>query len=357
MQPQDLTATVFHCLGVPPDTEMVDAFGRPLPVSRGEVIRQVGPAGRPEHSLARRARPLHETGFALWRAAAPGGIIGRWSALQQFGGVFASLQHGPVQVSVMEPTRDQSVRPPPGDAESAPSAPGFESTPWSVVLRAQDGTAPQARAALATLCQIYWYPLYTYIRRRSASADEAEELTQEFFTRFLEKDFVNGAEQARGKFRTFLLACCKHFLANERRHARALKRGGGETFVPLDVEAARQRYILEPADTLTAEKLFDRQWAVTLLEQCLDQLGQAYQGQDQKALYDELKGYLVGDSGTSSYAEVAGRLGMTEGAVKKAAQRLRERYGTLVRKQIRATVESPEQVEDEIRELFDALGG
>ena len=257
----------------------------------------------------------------------------------------------------MEPNRDQSVTPPSVDPKSAPSAPGFESTPWSVVLRAQDGTAPQARAALATLCQAYWYPMYAYIRRRSASADEAEELTQEFFTQFLEKDFVSGAEQEKGKFRAFLLACCKHFLANQRRQARTLKRGGGETFVPLDLGAARQRYLLEPANTLTAEKLFDRQWAVTLLERCLDQLKQAYQGEDQKALYDELKSYLVGDSSTSSYAEVAARLGMSEGAVKKAAQRLRERYRTIVRKQIRATVEGPEQVEDEIRELFDALAG
>jgi RNA polymerase sigma-70 factor (ECF subfamily) len=226
-----------------------------------------------------------------------------------------------------------------------------------VVLRARDIAAPEARAALATLCQIYWYPIYAYVRRRGASADEAEDSTQEFFTRFLEKGFGGDVEQAKGKFRAYLLACCQHFLANQRRHARAGKRCGGRAILSLDVEAANRHYLREPTDTLDAERLFDRRWALTLLEQSLDQLGQEYEQQDKRPLFAELKNYLVGDSGRQSYAAVAERLGMTEGAVKKAAQRLRHRYGTVVRERIRATVDRPEQVEDEVRELFAVLAG
>ncbi len=240
---------------------------------------------------------------------------------------------------------------------SAPAAHSFDSTPWSVVLRARDRTAPEARAALATLCQTYWYPMYAYIRRRTGSADEAEDLTQEFFTQFLDKGFGGDVDRAKGKFRAYLLACCQHFLANERRHGRADKRGGGQTILSLDVEAASRHYLLEPADTLDAEKLFDRRWALTLLERSLDKLGQEYQQDGKQALFDELKSYLVGDADSRSYADVAGRLGMREGAVKKAAQRLRQRYGAVVRGQIRATVDSPDQVEDEIRELFAVLAG
>lgn len=254
----------------------------------------------------------------------------------------------------MEPNRGQpaevlSLRP-----KQAPRPQEFDSTHWSMVLLAQDGNAPQGQAALAALCQIYWYPIYAFIHRRSVSADEAEDLTQAFFTRFLEKGFIGEAEQSKGKFRAFLLACCKHFLANQRKEARTLKRGGGQIIVSLDVEAARQRYVREPADTLDAEKLFDRGWALTLLERSLDQLGQEYGRQQRTAIFEELKSHLVGDP-SSSYGEVARRLGMTEAAVKKAAQRLRERGRAIVREQILATVQGPEQVEDEIRELFAVL--
>lgn len=237
------------------------------------------------------------------------------------------------------------------------SASSFDSTPWSVVLRARDKSTPEAQSALAVLCQTYWYPLYAFIRRHSASADKADDLTQEFFARFLEKGFGNEVEPANGKFRSYLLACCQHFLANERRHERAEKCGGGLTILSLDVDKANQRYLFEPADTLDAEKLFDRRWALTLLEESLDRLAREYEQEDKKSLFDELKSYLVGDDHSCSYADVAGRLGMTEAAVKKAAQRLRQRYRAIMRSYIRATVNTAEQVEDEIRALIAVISG
>jgi RNA polymerase sigma-70 factor (ECF subfamily) len=243
--------------------------------------------------------------------------------------------------------------------QAGPSATAgkFASTHWSVVALAQDRTAPAAQQALATLCRTYWYPLYAYIRRDVGSADRAEELTQEFFARFLEKDFLQGVEQAKGKFRTFLLACCKHFLANQRDRDRAGKRGGGQALLSLDLDTAEQRYLRDPAHGLTAEKLFERRWALALLEQTLDRLGEEYQRAGKQPLYDALKSHLVGGRDLLSYAEVAKRLAMSEAAIKKAAQRLRQRYRALVREQILATVQGPEQLEDEIRDLFAILGG
>jgi RNA polymerase sigma-70 factor (ECF subfamily) len=253
---------------------------------------------------------------------------------------------------------NRELSPAAAEAPASFAAPfGFDSTRWSVVVLAQDAASPGAQDALATLCQTYWYPLYAFIRRWCGSAEKAEELTQEFFTRFLEKDFVRGADQAKGSFRTYLLACCKHFLSNQRKHARALKRGGGRSTLSLDIEAAQQRYLLEPADTFTPEKLFDRRWALTLLERSLEALAQEYQQQDKKSLYDELKCHLVGDAGSSTYSEAAARLGMSEAAVKKAAQRLRERCRAIMRQEILATVRSPEQLEDEVRNLFAILRG
>jgi RNA polymerase sigma-70 factor (ECF subfamily) len=255
----------------------------------------------------------------------------------------------------MVPQFDPPVKSESLDPSSAPQR--FDTTHWSVVAQAQGGSTPEAQAALATLCETYWYPVYVYVRRRSASDDEAEESTQEFFTRLLEKGFVGDAERGKGRFRTFLLACCQHFLANQRKHAGAKKRGGGQTILSLDVTGARQRYLSEQGGDSSPEQQFDRRWALTLLERGLHRLGQEYQRENKKALYDELKCHLVGESNPSSYAEVAERLGTTEGAVKKAAQRLRDRCGAIVREEILATVQSPELVEEEIRELFAVLGG
>src|SRR5262249_31693482 len=152
----------------------------------------------------------------------------------------------------------------------------FATTQWSLVVAARDRAAPQAAEALAELCRAYWYPLYAFIRRQVHSAEQAEDLTQEFFARLLSQDFLRTVDRARGKFRAFLLACCKHFLANERDRTGARKRGGGCTILSLDFETAADRYSREPADTLTAEKLFERRWALTLLDQALEQLGREF---------------------------------------------------------------------------------
>ena len=239
--------------------------------------------------------------------------------------------------------------------DSNPHSRAFDSTRWSLVLLARDRASPDADAALEALCATYWYPLYAYIRRQIGSADQAEELTQEFFARFLEKDFLRAADRNKGRFRGFLLACCRHFLANERDRARAQKRGGSRPALSLDFASAAERYRLEPADTMTPERLFERRWALTLLDQVLDQLGREFHKDGKGPLYERLKLTLVGAGDSLSYAAIGAEFGMTEAAVKKAAQRLRQRYRELLRDQIAATVDGPEQVEDEIRALFAVL--
>jgi RNA polymerase sigma-70 factor (ECF subfamily) len=245
---------------------------------------------------------------------------------------------------------------PDGPAEP-PRADPFATTQWSLVLLARDRASPQADEALAALCRAYWYPLYAFIRRQVRTAEQAEDLTQEFFARLLEKDYLRTVDRTRGRFRAFLLACCKHFLANERDRARARKRGGGRSILSLDFQSAADRYRREPADTLTPEKLFERRWALTLLDQALEQLGQAFSQAGKGELFGHLKVTLVGAVGKPSHAEAAEALGMTEAAVKKAAQRLRERYRVILRELIAATVDGPGEVDDEIQTLFAVLSG
>jgi DNA-directed RNA polymerase specialized sigma24 family protein len=229
----------------------------------------------------------------------------------------------------------------PDVAAGPPRAEPFAPTQWSLVLLACDRASPQADAALATLCRTYWYPLSAYIRRQVPTTEQAEDLTQEFFARLLEKDFLRTVDPGRGRFRAFLLACCKHFLANERDRAGAAKRGGGCAILSLDFATAADRYRREPADTLTPEKLFERRWAMTLLEQALEQLGQEFARSDRGEVFERLKGTLVGGADTASDAQIGAALGMTEAAVKKAAQRLRERYRAILRELIAATVGDP----------------
>jgi RNA polymerase sigma-70 factor (ECF subfamily) len=246
----------------------------------------------------------------------------------------------------------------PHDASSPgpPAGAGsFATTQWSLIVAARDRAAPQAAQALAELCRAYWYPLYAYIRRQVPTAEQAEDLTQEFFARLLSQDFLRTVDRARGKFRAFLLACCKHFLANERDRAGAMKRGGDCSMLSLDFQSAADRYCREPADTLTAEKLFERRWALTLLDQALEQLGREFGGAGKGELFEHLKGTLVGGVGKLSNAEVSAALGMTEAAVKKAAQRLRERYRVILRDLAAATVDGPGEIDDEIRSLFSVL--
>jgi RNA polymerase sigma-70 factor (ECF subfamily) len=232
----------------------------------------------------------------------------------------------------------------------------FATTHWSVIVAARDGDALQARDALAALCQTYWYPLYVYIRRQGHSWDEAQDLTQEFFARLLEKESLRLVDPAKGKFRSFLIAACKHFLANERDRARAIKHGGGQVFIPIDGKAAESRFQAEPAHAQTPEKAFERRWALTLLNQVLGRLRAEFEGADKSRLFDRLKGFLLKDKSAGGYGQAAQELGMTEGAVKVAVHRLRQRHRELLREEIAQTVHDPGQIDEEIRDLFHALG-
>lgn len=232
----------------------------------------------------------------------------------------------------------------------------FATTRWSVVLAAKDGNAPVARNALTDLCGIYWYPLYAFVRRQGHSAEEAEDLTQEFFARLLEKDFLQSVNPAKGRFRSFLLAAMRHFLANEWDRAKTAKRGGGRTLLALDFQSAEERYSLEPAHHLTAELLFDRRYALTLLQQVLDRLREEYVQSGKGNLVGKLKAYLTSATDANAgYAEVACELDMTEGAVKVAMHRLRRRYRELLREAIGQTVATEAEIDDEVRDLFVAL--
>lgn len=234
---------------------------------------------------------------------------------------------------------------------------GFAETRWSVVLRAADTASPQAGEALAALCQAYWYPLYVFIRRQGHNPHDAQDLTQEFFARLIQSHFFAAADPKRGRFRSFLLASLKHFLQHEWEKARAQRRGGGRAILSLDAAEGESRYLLEPAQSANAERLFDRRWALTLLERVVERLRADYAASGKAELFDALKPALAGEQAGGSCASLAASLGMTEGAVKVAIHRLRQRYGALLREEISHTLASPDDVEGELRHLFDVLGG
>ena len=236
------------------------------------------------------------------------------------------------------------------DKNGSPAA--FATTHWSVVLNAADSSSPGAQAALETLCRTYWYPLYAYVRRKGRSTEDAQDLTQEFFARLL-KDRLVSQFRGEGKFRSFLLASLEHFLAKEWNRAHRQKREGGHTLISLDAEEAEERYGLEPADE--AASLFDRRWAMTVLEQALAKLRDEYTGAGKGELFDQLKEILSGDRTDAPYAEIAARLNMSEDAVKVAAHRLRRHYGELVRAVIAETVTQPDELEEELGHLFAVL--
>jgi len=233
----------------------------------------------------------------------------------------------------------------------------FATTHWSVVLAARQTTSARADEALAELCKTYWYPLYACVRRKGHDAHEAQDLTQEFFARLLEKNFLRAVDRERGRFRSFLLTALNHFLNNHWDRTHRVKRGGEYSFVSWDEANAEQRYRQEPADLLTAEKIFERRWALMLLEQALEGLRKEYQNGARADLFDALQIYLSGEGNVVSYAEMGSRLGMAEGAVKVAVHRLRRRFAEVVRAEIAHTVAEPEAIEDEIRHLFAVLSG
>ncbi len=233
----------------------------------------------------------------------------------------------------------------------------FATTHWSVVLAAGQKSSPDADAALATLCETYWFPLYAYVRRRGHNADEAQDLTQAFFARVLEKDYVAAADPQRGRFRAFLLTAFKHFLSKERDKARAQKRGGGRAPLSLDFASGESRYVAGPADTLTPDQLYDRQWTIALLDRVMRRLEEEMRKSGKADWFERLKEFIAGGSDGATYAKTAESLGATQAAAKMATHRMRKRYRELLRREIAETVEHVADVEDEIRGLFKAISG
>ena len=238
--------------------------------------------------------------------------------------------------------------------ESSSQPRSFPTTLWTVVLTAGVSESAPAQAALAQLCQRYWYPLYSFVRHRGYALHDAQDLTQAFFAHLLEKRGLGQVDPGRGRFRTFLLAALKNFLANDWERTHAVKRGGGQTILSLDRDSAESRFRLEPSHDLTPDRHFEHQWALTLLDQILGDLRAEYHADGKGALFEGLKAVLTGEP--ASYADVAAKLQRSEGAIKVAAHRLRHRYRELIRARIAETV-SAEDVEDELRHLLAVLSG
>ena len=244
-------------------------------------------------------------------------------------------------------------------SDSAPSAEGpalFVTTHWSVVLAAKDKSSPDSAAALEALCRAYWYPLYAFVRRQGHAACDAQDLTQEFFARLLAKDYLAAAAPEKGRFRTFLRVALKRFLANEWDRARRLKRGGGQAPLPLDTAMGEERYQAERGDGLPPDRLYERRWAMTLLEQTLGRLRAEHLAAGKTAEFERLKGVLMAERGTIDYGALAAALGLSEGAARVAVHRLRKRFRQLFRAAVADTVSGPGEVESELRYLVGILG-
>ncbi|HWY41377.1 MAG TPA: sigma-70 family RNA polymerase sigma factor [Chthoniobacterales bacterium] len=230
----------------------------------------------------------------------------------------------------------------------------FVTTQWSVVLAAQ-GRSPAADEALEKLCRTYWWPLYGFVRRTGYKPEEAQDLTQGFFAMLLDRRDIDAVRREKGRLRSYLLVSLKNFLAKARRREMAIKRGEGRALVPLDELLARERSDLGLADSLTADRIYERRWALTLLEQVLTRLEAEYKSADKAKLFDDLKELLSDEPGRRSQADIAAGLGMTENAVKQAFHRLRQRYRQLLRDEIAETVAVPGDVEDELRHFISVL--
>jgi RNA polymerase sigma-70 factor (ECF subfamily) len=230
----------------------------------------------------------------------------------------------------------------------------FVTTHWSVVLAAGQADPAAAHSALEELCRTYWFPLYAYVRRRGHPPEESEDLTQEFFLRLIDKQSLRLADSTRGKFRSFLLTSLKHFLINEWEKARAAKRGGAQSFQPVAWEDAENRYLAEPARDLTPDQLFDKRWAVTIVERAQHRLREEYVEANKLPLFEQLQGHVWGD-GAAGYAESAARLDTTEGALRIAAHRMKERFRDLLREEVAHTAASADEVDGELRYLVSVL--
>jgi RNA polymerase sigma-70 factor (ECF subfamily) len=232
----------------------------------------------------------------------------------------------------------------------------FATTHWSLVVAAGKNADPAAREALATLCEDYWYPLYAYIRRRGYQPAEAQDLAQGFFLQLMERNVVQAADQTRGRFRSFLLSSLDHYVANQWRHDQTQKRGSGR-IRSLDVAEGERRYRLEPADEMTPERIYERRWAMTLLNKAVESLRDEYLQSSKLHVFEALKVYLGGQESTVPYRDLAEQLGTSEGAVKVAVHRLRQRCRDCLRRTIANTVATEEEIDEELRHLFQVVEG
>jgi RNA polymerase sigma-70 factor (ECF subfamily) len=238
------------------------------------------------------------------------------------------------------------------ESNSVGSRGHFPTTRWSLIIATGHQRTTQAREALAHLCATYWYPLYAFARRRCARIEDAQDLTQGFFACILEKDYFRDFDRERGRFRAFLLAAFRHFIANERDRERTQKRGGGQVQMSLDMQEAERRYLLDPGHELTPEKLYERRWATTLLDRALARLRTESRQLNQ---FDRLQIFLTGEPPGVSYNDFASELGMSEGALKVAVHRLRRKFRAVLRAEIADTVASPEEVKEEMRYLLSVV--
>jgi RNA polymerase sigma factor (sigma-70 family) len=236
-----------------------------------------------------------------------------------------------------------------GNAKHGPAA--FTTTHWSVVLEAQ-GKSPAAQEALEKLCRTYWRPIYSFVKRQGVGPEEAEDITQGFFAQLLERKSFDAVRKEKGRLRSYLLGALKYFLADEQRRAMAIKRGKGQRLIPLEELRADERIEMEPADPVTAEMIYERRWALTVLERVLSRLKDEYRTAGNATLFDSLKQLLPDEPGAPSQAEIAARLGTTENAIRQAFFRFRQRYQSLLREEIAHTVATAGDIEDELRHLI-----
>jgi RNA polymerase sigma-70 factor (ECF subfamily) len=230
----------------------------------------------------------------------------------------------------------------------------FTTTHWSVVLEAQ-GESPAAQEALEKLCRTYWRPIFAFLRRQGLSSAEAEDITQGFFAQLLERKSFDAVCKEKGRLRSYLLGALKYFVTDEERRAMAIKRGKGQRIIPFEELRADERIDIEPADPVTADMIYERRWALTVLERVLSRLKDEYRAAGNAALFDSLKQLLPDEPGSPSQAEIAARLGMTENAVRQAFYQFRQRYQSLLREEIAHTVATPGDIEDELRHLIAVL--
>lgn len=232
---------------------------------------------------------------------------------------------------------------------------GFPTTHWSVIIEAGNLESEEASEALEHLCRVYWYPLYAYVRRRGYQQHQAEDLTQEFFANFVTKNYFARACPEKGRMRSYILGAINHFLSDARDRAGRLKRGGGYRFFSFDVEAGEERFVGEPRNQLSPDRLFERRWALTVLEQVLTAVEKEYREEGKGPLFEKISGFLIGQEDTASYGRIADELGMSQGALRVAIHRLRKRYRELFKVEIARTVATPQELDEEMRHLVAVL--